>query len=86
MDGDYKLIIDTFKDEVFLELYNVIADPEEKVNLVTDPKYEATTKNLIEKSRQYMSNTNDLLKLPDNLYENFLQHYLLKNKSSDDGD
>ncbi|HVT85636.1 MAG TPA: sulfatase-like hydrolase/transferase [Chitinophagaceae bacterium] len=86
VEGDYKLIIDTFKDEIFLELYNVIADPEEKVNLVTDPKYETTTKNLIEKIRQYMSTTNDLLKLPDNLYENFLRHYLLKNKGADDSD
>ncbi len=86
VEGAFKLIVDTFKDEVFLELYNVISDPGETVNLVTDPKYKERTKSMIEKIRKYMRDTNDLLALPDNLYENFLQHYLPKNSGSAGGD
>lgn len=82
VEGDYKLIIDTFKDEVFLELYNVIKDPQEKENLVKDRQYESVTKNLIGKIRKYMADTNDHLKLPGNIYENFIAHYLNNDKSS----
>ncbi|MDP4285259.1 MAG: sulfatase-like hydrolase/transferase [Bacteroidota bacterium] len=86
VDGDYKLIIDTFKDEVFLELYNVIKDPEEKNNLVADPQYESIAKNLIGEIKDHMLKTNDLLKLPGPVYENFLKHYLQKEEKSEESD
>jgi choline-sulfatase len=83
VEGDYKLIIDTFKDEVFLELYNVIQDPQEKQNLVKDAQYESLTKKLIQKIRDHMKATNDRLQLPEDIYENFKAHYLNNDKSSD---
>ncbi|SFQ38251.1 sulfatase family protein [Parafilimonas terrae] len=82
VEGDYKLIIDTFKDEVFIELYNLSTDPLEKNNLAVNIKYEAIVNQLIEKVKKHMSDTNDLLKLPDNIYQNFVTHYTTSNKSS----
>lgn len=84
MEGDFKLIMDTYKDEIFLELYNLKKDPEEKENLAADPQYEAMSKQLIGHIREHMAATNDLLKFPDNVYENFVTHYLKKEKSSGD--
>ena len=86
VDGEYKLIIDTFKGEIFLELYNVIQDPEEKNNLVTDSKYESIAKNLIEAIKEHMLKTNDLLKFPGSIYEDFIKHYLQQNKKSGEDD
>lgn len=84
VEGDFKLIMDTYKDEIFLELYNLKKDPEEKENLAANPQYEAMSKQLIAHIREHMVATNDLLKFPDNVYENFVTHYLKKQKSSGD--
>jgi choline-sulfatase len=75
VEGDYKLIIDTFEEEVYLELYDERKDPEETTNLVLDPAYEARTKKLIAEIRTHMKATGDGLQLPAHLYENFLTHY-----------
>ncbi len=75
VDGNYKLIVDTFKDEIYLELYDVINDSEETTNLAIDPKHEMLTKKLIAKIKQHMSGTNDLLHFPEDVYKNFITHY-----------
>jgi choline-sulfatase len=75
VDGDFKLIIDTFTSQVYLELYNVKTDPLETKNLALDPAYEKTTKKLIGEIRGYMGRTHDLLHFPDQTYEQFITHY-----------
>jgi choline-sulfatase len=75
VDGDYKLIMDTFKNEIYLELYNVVKDPEETTNLAVDPHYEAQTRKLINEIKSYMTRTNDLLKFPDHIYSGFIAHH-----------
>lgn len=75
VEGNYKLIMDTFKEEVFLELYDVVKDPQEMENLAVKPAYAALTKKMIARIKDYMAATNDLLKFPDNVYESFIVHY-----------
>ncbi|CAL1518702.1 sulfatase-like hydrolase/transferase [Chitinophaga sp. MM2321] len=75
VSGNYKLIMDTFKDEIYLELYDIIKDPEETVNLVMDPAYEALSRKLIGEIQEHMLHTNDLLKFSGDVYQNFISHY-----------
>jgi arylsulfatase A-like enzyme len=37
--GQYKLIVDLFKDETFMELYDVVTDPQETTNLALNNEY-----------------------------------------------
>lgn len=75
VEDDFKLIIDSFKDEFYLELYNLKTDPEEKVNLAFQAKYRQKVETLITALKTYMKNTNDLIQLPDNMYEHFINTY-----------
>lgn len=75
VSDDYKLIVDIFKDEFFLELYNVKKDPQETVNLALEKDFEGKSLELIRVLRGYMSQTGDRLALPANLYQEFLNHY-----------
>jgi arylsulfatase A-like enzyme len=86
VDGDYKLILDTYRNEIFLELYNVREDPQEKDNLAAAPAYEARTKALLAMLRQHMRDTDDLLKLPDQIYENFVKNYIKKQEKTSGDD
>ena len=52
VDGEFKLIMDTYKDEIFLELYNLKKDPQETVNLAADPKYESIRKKFMVELRE----------------------------------
>lgn len=80
VQGDFKLILDTFKDEVFVELYNVKKDREEKDNLAFLPEYKYKVNQLIELIKDHMENTHDLIHIPDNVYEHFLANYQPYNK------
>jgi choline-sulfatase len=75
VDGDFKLIVDIFKDEVFLELYQVMRDPEETKNLAFDSDYEQRVSAMINLLRKHMLETGDRLTLPEKVYRNFLEHY-----------
>lgn len=75
INGRYKLIISTFKEEVFLELYDEKQDPGEEHNLASDPRYKTKTLELIGEVSGYMKKTNDLLSLPQGMYANFLTRY-----------
>ncbi|MBI1343340.1 MAG: sulfatase-like hydrolase/transferase [Terrimonas sp.] len=86
VEGDYKLIIDTFKDEIFLELYQEKTDPLETQNLVMDPQYASRVHDLLEKLRKHMTDTHDLLHFTDQVYEKFLQEHQQKTKRSGDSD
>ncbi|MBO9153474.1 sulfatase [Chitinophaga sp. GCM10012297] len=79
----HKLIMDTFRDEVYLELYNVEKDPEEKENLVMKPENRALAERLIGKIKEHMRQTGDLLRLPDDVYQQFLTNYAKLNEKSE---
>lgn len=73
--GDFKLIVDIFKDEIFLELYNVTADPQEQRNLAFTPAYADTIDSLLETLATHMKRTGDRLTLPTNLRREFTARY-----------
>ncbi len=75
-DG-YKLIVDLFKDELFLELYHVAADSGESENLAFQPRYEPLVLELLALLKDYMKQTGDRLVLPENAYTEFVNHYTL---------
>ena len=82
VEGNYKLIIDTFKDEVYLELYNVAKDPQETTNLAPDPAYKAVAEKLIAEIRKYMRDTNDLLTFPEDAYRHYISNYAALNQKA----
>ena len=82
VEGNYKLIIDTFKDEVYLELYNVAKDPQETTNLAPDPAYKAVAEKLIVEIRKYMRDTNDLLTFPEDAYRHYISNYAALNQKA----
>lgn len=75
LKGEFKLIVDMFMDEQFIELYRVVSDPQETVNLAFDEAYREIVEDCILALRRHMSSTKDTLTLPDRLYDNFLNNY-----------
>ncbi|MFD0961245.1 sulfatase family protein [Paenibacillus chungangensis] len=75
IEGRYKLIVDLFKDEIFLELYDVIGDSQEQMNLAFEPKHSAQVDKMLQSLRLHMSRTNDYLTLPSDVYEQFTRNY-----------
>ncbi|MEK3724684.1 sulfatase family protein [Paenibacillus sp. FSL H8-0034] len=76
VDGDYKLIVDMFKNETYIELYNVINDPQERNNLAFQKLiYRARIEQMLQHLREHMQATKDLLELPNQIYDQFLQDY-----------
>ncbi len=73
--GKFKLIVDMFKDESFVELYDLIKDPQEMGNLMFDPAYSATADELIADLTAYMQKTGDRLTLRKDLHVQFLKNY-----------
>ena len=61
--GNYKLIVDLFKDEAFYELYDVDKDSQETENLMFDPEFDCIAAEMIEKLAAHMTATGDLLTL-----------------------
>ena len=62
--GNHKLIVDIFKDEVFLELYDTVSDPEETTNLAVDRAHETRVGELLALLGAHMRSTGDLLPVP----------------------
>ncbi|GEP97580.1 sulfatase family protein [Chitinophaga cymbidii] len=83
VSGPHKLIMDTFRDEIYLELYNVEKDPQEKENLVKQPAYRALTEQLISEIRKHMRETGDLLRFPEDAYQQFMNNYATLDEKSD---
>lgn len=75
VSGKHKLIVDIFKDETFLELYDVIDDPLETRNLALNGEHGATTKQLLDGLKKEMARTGDRLVLPEDLQDRFIAHY-----------
>ncbi len=67
VDGPYKLIIDSFKDEFFVELYDVVRDPQERSNLILDKQHTARARDLFKQLTGYMKHSNDRITFPENL-------------------
>ncbi len=61
---------------MFIELYDVKNDSQEMTNLAfQSDEHGSRIERMLDCLRQYMQNTNDLLKLPDDLYDRFLGDY-----------
>lgn len=73
VEGSLKLIVDIFKDEIFFELYDVVADPQEQRNLAFE-KPDAV-RALAATLQAHMRGTNDLLAFNLEDYERFLRDY-----------
>ncbi|HHV96677.1 MAG TPA: sulfatase-like hydrolase/transferase [Clostridiaceae bacterium] len=71
----YKLIVDMFKDETYLELYNVINDPQERENLAFEDKYEDKINNMLISLRRHMAETGDMLSIAPDIYKEFINKY-----------
>lgn len=75
VEGDDKLIVDFFKDEVFLELYRVGQDPQELTSLAFEKQEEPRVRALLESLRTHMRRTGDALTIPADAYETFIRQY-----------
>lgn len=66
LKGRYKLIVDLFKDECYLELYDVVGDPQEKENLVfMSGELDSTIGDMLSELKEHMRATGDLIVLPN---------------------
>ena len=61
--GNYKLIADQFKNEEYIELYDVKNDPEETENLAFSPEYDEIATSLYRELDEHMKKTSDLIHL-----------------------
>ncbi|MCY9660143.1 sulfatase-like hydrolase/transferase [Paenibacillus chondroitinus] len=61
--GKYKLIVDLFKDETFLELYDVVNDPQETTNLAVSGDHAHEMSELVAMLKEHMERTGDHLAL-----------------------
>ena len=75
MKDGYKLIADIFKDETYLELYQVEKDPYETENLVFDPGYDAKTEELLKLLRIHMEEMNDEQEVKEICLNEFRDQY-----------
>lgn len=70
-----KLIVDFFKDEVFIELYHTKRDPQEMDNLAFEEDNRDLIEELLSKLRVHMEETNDSLTLYESSYREFMLRY-----------
>jgi arylsulfatase A-like enzyme len=75
IEGDFKLIVDMFQNEIFLELYNTAADPQEMNNLAFEPAQRERVEAMLSCVRDYMQRTGDMIALPENVFEKFIRSY-----------
>jgi len=73
--GTRKLIVDMFKDELFIELYDIAGDPQEQRNLAIEQSYAEDIQFMLASLGQHMRETGDLLELPVDAYEQFIASY-----------
>ena len=73
--GNYKLIVDFFKDETYYELYHLSEDRQETTNLMFDPEYDDRAKSLAAELARHMVETADHLDFPSFQPEKFRKIY-----------
>jgi len=73
VEGRDKLILDLFKDEWFIELYDVEDDPQERHNRAfAEPQ---RCGELLVTLESHMRRTGDLLAVPDDAWATFAERY-----------
>lgn len=70
-----KLIVDFFKDEIFIEYYDLTHDPQEMNNLAFEPEIRKVVEQKLQLLRTHMQETGDRLSLPTQVYEHFIATY-----------
>lgn len=73
--GNFKFVVDMFKDESYLELYDVLKDPKETDNLLFNPSFAGVADDMIRELSNYMKQTGDRLSLAADLRTRFLKNY-----------
>src|SRR5690606_2855076 len=73
VDGRYKIIVDFFKDEVFVERYDVVSDPLETRNLAFSKADRVGE--MLQQLKRTMEETGDRMELPPNAYAHFIENY-----------
>lgn len=73
--ADHKLIVDIFKDETYLELYDIRHDPEESRNLAFESEHRSLMESMVGALIGHMRSTDDLLSLDEGLVSRFLREY-----------
>lgn len=73
--GNFKFVVDMFKDESYLELYDVLKDPQETNNLLFNPSFAGVVDDMIRELSNYMKQTGDRLSLAADLRTRFLKNY-----------
>lgn len=71
----HKLIVDLFKDEMFLELYNLDSDPIESNNLAFDESSSELIEKMYRVLDKHMKDTHDLISLPELNLDEFRTSY-----------
>ena len=72
-----------FKDEAYVELYNLIKDTGEKENLAFNKDFASKTEELLVLLREHMKQTGDRLELPKSIMQTFLKNYKYGVQKSD---
>ncbi|MFS0838753.1 sulfatase [Paenibacillus sp. 1P03SA] len=75
LEGSYKLIVDMFKDELFIELYDSQSDPLEMSNLAFLSEQHSRIGSMLDALRVHMGETGDMLTVPEDAYDRFLFRY-----------
>lgn len=73
--NNYKLILDLFKDEMFVELYDLEKDRIESINLAFDEEYDEEIISMYSSLSKHMKDTSDLITLPTLDLANFRSSY-----------
>lgn len=75
VSGNYKLIADIFKDEIYYELYDLEKDVQEMDNLMFQEEYDGRACAMAEALARHMKDTGDLLTLPELRPKEFREKY-----------
>ncbi len=73
--GGCKLIADIFKDEVYFELYDTIADPQETRNLLFEEEIPEIARTMLQSLMEHMAETHDDITLPNADLDRFVAEY-----------
>lgn len=73
--GDFKLVVDIFKDEFFIELYDLKRDQQETSNLAFDKQHQGRVRDMLDILARRMEETGDRLRIPSDVYDKFLSAY-----------
>ncbi|MBB5286403.1 arylsulfatase A-like enzyme [Rhabdobacter roseus] len=75
IENGYKLVVDRFKNEQYMELYHLAEDPQEMTNLAFEPQYRDRVLALLGQLEKHMTATGDRLSLSPADYTKFLDDY-----------